>query len=203
MGFQVVWTDEKLIEEVKLYKTRQEFRKGAPSAYVTARKKGNNYCDILFKEMKPSNRNKWNIQNLCALSSTFEDRKSFRKKYPSAHSSGQKLGILDLMYAHMKRGGGFDILSPAIMYYVKINNGEAYKIGITNTTVQLRFKPKDFKKMEVIRTWEFSTGKEAIQKELEIKKDFVENKWTGRDLLINGNTELFNSDILLLDNLSV
>lgn len=200
MPFKTVWTDDKLQEEAKKYSSRQEFRKGARSAYVIARNKGDEYCDKLCSHMIPSNRNTWTIDHLCATASKYGDRKSFRLAYPSGHSAGQRLGVLHIMYAHMKRNGGFDILAPAIMYYLKINKGEAYKIGVTNATVELRFKLKDLKKIEVLKVWEFSSGREALDKELEIKKDFIGYRWRGRDILTNGNTELFNSDILLIDN---
>jgi hypothetical protein len=94
---------------------------------------------------------------------------------------------------------GFKSKEPAIMYYLKINNGQAYKIGITNSSVNERFKPKELKAIEVIQTWEFSTGLEAREEEKKIINKYKNHKYTGVDLLASGNTELFDKDILNLD----
>lgn len=201
MPFKTVWTDEKLIAEANKYNTRQEFRKGSQSAYVTARKKGNEYCDNICSHMKEStSKKKWTIETLSKLALNYTNRADFRKHHYGAHNAAQKLGILHIIYAHMARNGGFDINAPAIMYYLKINSGEAYKIGVTNTTVELRFKAVDLKKIETIKVWEFETGREALDSELSIKKEFHYARYEGKDILINGNTELFTHDILLLDN---
>jgi len=200
MPFKTIWTDEKLKNEASKYKTRQDFRKGSSSAYVIARNKGDDYCDKLFSHMSPSSsKKKWTVDSLCELALSYSDRKSFRKDHNGANKAGQQLGVLHLMYAHMKRAGGFDITKPAIMYYLSINNGLAYKIGITNFSVEIRFKLCDLKNITVLKTWEFDTGDKAIKEELRIKKEFLYARWTGDDLLTNGNTELFNSDVLQLD----
>ena len=94
---------------------------------------------------------------------------------------------------------GFNINKPAILYYLSLNDGEAYKIGITNRTVEARFSLTDLKSISVIKTWHFSSGKDALKKESAIKKEYVEYKYTGPDLLTSGNTELFYKDILCLD----
>lgn len=88
---------------------------------------------------------------------------------------------------------------PAIMYYVKLNDGEAYKIGITNNTVKRRFSADSSVKIEVIKEWKYTIGKEAYVAEQELLRKFSMYRHT-INLLINGNTELFNKDILKLDS---
>lgn len=95
--------------------------------------------------------------------------------------------------------GGFASNKPGTLYYLKINNGEAYKIGITNKSVELRFTPTELKTIEVIHTWHYKNGKDCYMQEQDILKKYVKYKYTGPDLLVSGNTELFNCDVLALD----
>ncbi len=92
---------------------------------------------------------------------------------------------------------GFNPNEPAILYYLEVNNGEAYKIGITNRTVAERFSNKDLSKIKVLKIVEYASGYDARAEELRILKEFSYAKYTGDDLLASGNTELFNRDILL------
>jgi hypothetical protein len=94
---------------------------------------------------------------------------------------------------------GLDSSKPAILYYLSINNGQAYKIGITNFDVNKRFiKDKTFT-YKIIEVWTYENGKDAFDKELEIKREFKEAQYKGDPLMKSGNTELFTHDILGLD----
>lgn len=94
---------------------------------------------------------------------------------------------------------GFNINKPAMLYYLSLNDGEAYKIGITNRTVEARFNLTDLASIVVVKTWHFTLGKDALNKERTILKEYEKYKYIGPDLLSSGNTELFNKDILCLD----
>lgn len=94
---------------------------------------------------------------------------------------------------------GFRDNLPGILYYLSVNNGQAYKIGITNHSVKERYSKSDFAKIEIIKEWKYEIGKEAREKEAFILKEYKHSKHNGNKLLENGNTELFNTDILLLD----
>lgn len=103
---------------------------------------------------------------------------------------------------HLKRDcpncsyyGGFDQTKPGILYYLSINNGEAFKIGITNRTVKERFK-SDMQYITILKEWNFSIGRQAYDKEQQILKEFKQFKYEGPDLLKSGNTELFSIDVL-------
>jgi len=95
---------------------------------------------------------------------------------------------------------GFDDNKPAILYYLSINSGQAYKIGITNKTVEQRFSSKDLSKIKVINTIEYSIGIDARKAERTILREFKFAKWSDADLLENGNSELFKYDVLGLDS---
>lgn len=93
---------------------------------------------------------------------------------------------------------GFDQTKPAILYYLSINNGQAYKIGITNRTVRERFI-SDIDKITVLAEVHFELGESARALEKKLIRRYSEHKWNGPDLLmLGGNTELFNKDILHL-----
>lgn len=92
---------------------------------------------------------------------------------------------------------GFNPEKPAILYYLKVENkGQtAYKVGITNRTVKERFEA-DMKYITILHAEEFENGIEAYQKEQKIIKDNKEYRWNNIPLLKNGNSELFNRNIL-------
>ena len=96
---------------------------------------------------------------------------------------------------------GFDNNKPAILYYLKIiteEGKELYKIGITNRTVNERFRLTDLAKIEIIKQEEFTIGTDAQDKEREILKKYKKYKYTGPKILDSGNTELFTEDVLAL-----
>lgn len=97
---------------------------------------------------------------------------------------------------------GFDSSLPAFLYYLSINNGEAYKIGITNRTVEARFTITDLSSIEVVETVYFEQGIDAYQLEQSILKKYEKYKYIGKSLLSSGNTELFNTDIRKLNEIN-
>ncbi len=93
--------------------------------------------------------------------------------------------------------GGFASNKPGTLYYLSVNNGQAYKIGITNRTVEERFG-SDMQYIEVIQTWHYDNGQEARDRETEILREYKYSQYLGEPLLKSGNTELFTHDILNL-----
>jgi hypothetical protein len=110
---------------------------------------------------------------------------------PHAHLSGQGCPMCSEF--------GFNENKPAILYYLKVNDGVAYKIGITNNDVTKRFSKKELLSINILKVWYFDVGIDAYKKEQEILKEFNYAKYSGEPLLKNGNTELFDRDVLLLD----
>lgn len=94
-------------------------------------------------------------------------------------------------------GSGFNGSKPGLVYYLSINNGEAYKIGITNRSVGERFNLKDLQKIQILKTWEMD-GDACIAFEKEILSKYKDKKYVGPKLLKDGNTELFKEDVLNL-----
>lgn len=97
---------------------------------------------------------------------------------------------------------GFQRDKPAILYYLRIEDmtRTVYKIGITNRTVEDRFRPNDLSKISVLNVTHFDNGVDCYEAEQKILKQFDAFKYIGEDMLADGNTELFTCDVLGLDD---
>ena len=96
---------------------------------------------------------------------------------------------------------GFDQTKPALLYYVRIETGHRplYKIGITNQTVEKRFR-EDLYKIKIIETWEYPFGIEALEREREVLRTFKDQLYEGDSVLKrSGTAEIFEFDVLGLD----
>ena len=96
---------------------------------------------------------------------------------------------------------GFNPAAPATLYYLSIDNGTYYKIGITNRSVEERFIRKDLDRIKILNTWYYPQGSIAYQKEQYILKLFSEYK-AASNILASGNTEIFTTNILKLGKLN-
>jgi len=113
---------------------------------------------------------------------------------PNHHLKGHGCGKCQLY------DGGFKTQLPGYLYYISINNGQAYKIGITNRSVEERFLVADLKTITILKVWKYTEGLGALEEETRILRQYKEYKYQGPALLSSGNTELFIIDILGLDN---
>ena len=94
---------------------------------------------------------------------------------------------------------GFNPEKEATLYYLSVYKGTAYKIGITNRTVEERFSNAELENIDILEEWYFKNGQAALDKEQEILKEFKWAQYSGDNLLVSGNTELFMVDILNKD----
>lgn len=98
---------------------------------------------------------------------------------------------------------GFNPKKPGLLYYLAVMTDEGktlYKIGITNLTVEKRFRLSDLARIRVIKTWRFPIGHDASKLEAEILGRFIGDRYWGPEVLVSaGNTELFIRDVLELD----
>lgn len=114
----------------------------------------------------------------------------------SDHLSGKGCAKCGL---EVENSSSIKLDEPAILYYVSINKGEAYKIGVTNKTIKQRFYGEK-SKITVIHSWPFEKGIDAFKIEQKILKSNSEYRYKGKDLLKSGNTELFGINILNIIN---
>lgn len=94
-----------------------------------------------------------------------------------------------------------DLSRPAFLYYLRIDAHPCavYKIGVTQRTVAERFTPADMRKITIIKVQRYKLGKWAKCAESQTLRAFTADRYTGRDLLSSGNSELFTRDVLQLD----
>ena len=105
-------------------------------------------------------------------------------------------------HAHLRGYGctscakyGFDKNKPGLLYILSINNGEAYKVGITNYTVARRYPKVDLNKIECFYEKRYETGIDAFIEEQKILNLFKEYKYYGPPLLTSGNTEILTKGV--------
>lgn len=97
---------------------------------------------------------------------------------------------------------GFKVRKSALLYYLRVtaqDGARLYKIGITNRTVGDRFSMTDLGRIVPIRIWEYAEGQDALDRETEILRKFRHLAYRGEPVLFSGNSELFVSDVLALD----
>ncbi len=92
---------------------------------------------------------------------------------------------------------GFNPNKPAYLYYLKVvkDNQILYKIGVTNRTIEERFR-KDVQFIEVLKLKLYARGSDAWLWEREFLTKYKEYKYIGPNVLKDGNSELFTADIL-------
>ncbi len=196
-----IFWDEKLLQEEALkYNNRGAFQEGSKNAYSAARTQGllDKVCTHMVELKKPQDY--WTYDKLAKEALKYETRGAFYNNSESAYQTALNSRILDKICVHMVPGiTGFDKTKKGILYYLKINSGEAYKIGITNRTVQDRFSVTDLKSIEIVKEWYYDLGFDAYFAEQNILQSFKDAKYTGDSLLESGNSELFYYDVLGLD----
>lgn len=98
---------------------------------------------------------------------------------------------------------GFNPGKKAVLYYYRVSTTEGktlYKIGVTNRSPDDRFTKKDLSKMSIVAEFKFDTGQDAYEKEQDLINSFSMYKYDGKEILKDGNSELFMCDILRLDS---
>ncbi len=182
------------------YKTRVSFQKNDASIYMKALKK--KWLDNICSHME-NGLITYTESEIITRARKYKSRSEFEENDPRGYDLVRHRGLKEIAYAHMgelKRG--FDSCKAATLYYLSVNNGQAYKIGITNATVQKRYgkqKSSDLDNIRIIKEWNYPVGEDALKLEREILREFKYAKYEGKDLLTNGNTELFDRDVLGLD----
>lgn len=91
---------------------------------------------------------------------------------------------------------GFNPSLPGTVYYIEIDNGEAYKIGITNKDVKSRYCVDDLKKIKILQTWYYEDGTNARKHETYVKQTFRHLRYEHESPLKSCKTsEMFVEDI--------
>lgn len=197
------WTHESLKTEALKYNSRKEFSNNNKKAYEAAYRK--NILDEICTHMKTTI-TYWTNNQLKKEALKYNSRWEFGRLNKSAYQAAHKRKIMDDICSHMTIGiNGFNPESSGTVYYIKIESNSTapiYKIGITNLMVHERIKSmeiyKDFT-IKILAELFFENGKDAVSLEKELHKQFKEHQYNGDKIMKNGNTELYNIDVLNLD----
>ncbi len=138
--------------------------------------------------------NKYYIENNFIEKDNKFNKKAFMKFFKCNQTTANKK-LIDLKIKYTVGNTGFNKDIPGILYYICIDN-KYFKIGITNYSVKERFK-QEHRRFKILFTHYFKKGIDAYhQEQLIIKKykKYLIDKTI--KVLSDGNTEIFNQDIL-------
>jgi len=188
------WTKEEIYSEAKKYNTRKEFELGNNKAYMSAR--GYKILDDVCSHMNYQHE-EWTYDKLKDISSKCTDKSELYKNNKKAYSAIFRLNLDKELMSHMTtKKGSYDKNKKGYLYYLSICNGKAFKIGITNRSVEERYIKSELDNVEIIFIKEYENGLEAYIEERRILKEYKKFKYKGEKLLRKGNTELFSIDVL-------
>ena len=185
-------THKSIKEDAKKYTTRKEFETKDPNGYAYCRR--HNILDEVCEHMEYQHIY-YTEEMIIKKAMEYKLLKDFYTENINMYLAAKRMKLTSKIKTILKVSkGGFDYQKKGILYYVSVNDGQAFKIGITNYNVKQRFK-NDFYKLNIIFEKEYKNGYDAADAELKILRRFKKYKYKGDNLLENGNTELFNIDI--------
>ena len=99
------WTYDKVEEDAKKYKTRKEFMKGSPTAYVLSHKNSllNDTISSIFPKEEKNPNGYWTYERVKEEAKKYNTRKKFQTGSSSAYISSRKNGWLDDITTHMEQ----------------------------------------------------------------------------------------------------
>ena len=185
-------THKSIKEDAKKYITRKEFETKDPNGYAYCRR--HNILDEVCEHMDYQHIY-YTEEMIINKAMQYKLLKDFYTENVNMYDAAKRMKLTNKIKTILKVSkGGFDYQKKGILYYISVNDGQAFKIGITNYNVQKRFK-NEFYKITVIFEKEYENGYDAADAELKILRRFKKHKYKGNNLLESGNTELFNIDI--------
>lgn len=190
------WDKNKIQIEANKYVTRKEFEVNNPNCYAAARR--NNILDKVCKKMKYQ-KNSYTKEDIICASKKYKYRVDFYRNSRGEYYAAKRLGIFDNITNHMQyKTSSTNYSSNGFLYYISIDNGTYYKIGITGNDVKTRFNNEKSSRIKIIFEEKFETLKEAKIKENKILKKY--KSYIIKDkVLKKGSTEIFSFDVLGLD----
>lgn len=205
----VLHTKEEILEAAKSCSDRGEFQSKYPKLYMASVNRGlyEEACTHMkdsYNKLKTTEKFKMELYNLVENDySVLEDYINRHTKIKFKHNVCGN--VYEVTPGTFLRGSrcptcatyGFNPIKPATLYYLEVqaNGITAYKIGITNLSVEKRYSLTELSCIRVLFEISYKVGQEAYDIEQSILKEFSEFKYKGPKLLNRGNTELFMKDI--------
>lgn len=205
----VLYTKEEILEAAKSCSDRGEFQRKYPKLYMASVNRGlyEEACTNMkdsYNKVKTTEKFKMEVYNL--VENDYDVLGDYVNRHTKIKFKHNVCGnVYEVTPAVFLRGRrcpncatyGFNPTKPATLYYleVQVNGITAYKIGITNLSVEERYSLTELSCIRVLFEISYKVGQEAYDIEQSILKEFSEFKYKGPKLLNSGNTELFMKDI--------
>ena len=190
------WSRLAILEILKNYTKISEFKYFNRGAYKALTRLSMLTEVREYYNTKSSTPTTYSYEELLLEAQKYASVVSFKQNSRVYYEYAIKERVLRDICSHMKCLKGFDKSKPGILYYLSIDKGTAYKIGITNSSVEKRFSLEELEHITVLKTWLYESGEDCYNEEQRILREFKEYKYNGEKLLKTGNTELFSINIL-------
>ena len=186
-------TSEEIYLKAKSFVNRTQFQKDALGHWRRAVKL--NILDNVCSHME-ENITRWDVEKVSIEMKKYKNLTELKSKAKGAYHHCRVNGLLGMIKEYYgEQKSGFDDSKPAILYYLSIDNGAYYKIGITNRTVEARLSVGDFNRCSILFTKLYPHGADARQEERRVLSEFKDSIVT-TPVLHDGNTEIFTHDVL-------
>jgi len=199
---QKKWTIESIKKVAECFDSISDFRKEERNVYNKMFYLKEEEKTIIRNCFKIKHRRKWTLEKIKKEALKYKHRVDFKNNSNLSYETMLKYHQAekeDIMKHMIKKSSGYSYDEPAILYYLSVNDGYAYKIGVTNRTVEQRYSNEDLAKIKIIKISYYKKGIDAQRTEQRILKDFNYARLKNEKLLKDGNTELFSFDVLGLD----
>lgn len=188
------WSKDEILREARKYEFACDFNKLSPNAAAAARRM--KITQDVYKNLKYK-KQRYNNEEIIEIAKKYKKKIDFSSNNKGAYAySVRNEELHKKACAHMK-SEGINFNKKGFLYYVSIDNGLYYKIGITSRNIKKRFAG-DIKRVRLIFIKEFDTLRNAKEEEQKIIKKYKKYQVDNKVLQV-GNTEIFTFDILGLD----
>lgn len=199
-----ILTEQEISDRAKPFTSRVEFSRIDPCAYASAQRK--NILDKVCAHMPKTNQ-RLTKDEITKRARQFSTKGEFQKMDRVAYQVAWKNDWLYEACAHMVRAigiGGFDPEKLGILYQVKFtfpDNRIVWKVGITNASARKRIYGMRLSKgikWEITNEILYASGYDARERERELHAIGVSLglRYTGEKFMVNGNTEIFDSNLI-------
>lgn len=96
------WTDERILESAKKYKTRKDWKQSNPAAYNASIKSFIHKTATEHME-KILNEKKWNFKEIAKSAKKFQYKQVWRSQEGGAYAASKRLGVYKEVTKHMKK----------------------------------------------------------------------------------------------------
>lgn len=204
------FTKDEIIEISKQFKSTTDFRVNEPEAYRIANKRfGKNFLQEICKNMHNPSKRKTTEEFKVELPTEYTLLSQYTNSHTNVLVKHNVCGTeFEAKPYHLlngvcgcplcKQSGGYSMDKPGILYLIQLktkNNEYVWKIGITNLSVNKRYRKWERNKFIRVHTYHFEDGRLCYDLEQHLLDKYKDYKYSGPPLLKSGNTEIITHNI--------